>query len=157
MKIITLNGCCCLDLKTGTLCIGVVFMIGQIVSMLQSFIRHLNLKCAADIDPQACRRGSSIEMAFTIIGNFVFFVVTALMICGSNKKKHKLMIPYLVLRGTGIIIVFFAVWYLGIKFLFSTIAWGVVTLLFGNAFVCLEVYFWLVVNSRRQDLILDEE
>ncbi|XP_053597888.1 uncharacterized protein LOC103572733 [Microplitis demolitor] len=157
MKLITLSGCCCLDLKTGTLCIGVVFMIGQIVSMLQSFIRHLNFKCAADIDPHACKRTSSIEMAITIIGNLLFFTVTALMICGSNKKKQKLLIPYLVFRGTAIVIIFFAVWYLGIKLLFTTIAWGVITLLFGNAFICLELYFWLVVNSRRQELIDEEE
>ncbi|CAD6245205.1 GSCOCG00013581001-RA-CDS [Cotesia congregata] len=156
MKLIRLQGCCCLDLRSGTLCIGIVFLIGQMISVVQSVVRNNKLTCVGVPDPLACQRSSTMEVVFTLVGNLMFFVVTAIMLVGSTRDNHKLMVPYLVLRGTGIILLFATLWYIGVKYLLTLVGWGLTILIFGNAFICLEIYLWLVVNSRKLEIQYDD-
>ncbi|XP_057335635.1 uncharacterized protein LOC130674350 [Microplitis mediator] len=149
MAIKKIESCCCFDLKTGVLIICVLGILGNIGSIIQGPVAY----------SQACRGGRTVDndsncasassmLAVTISSAVIGFILTSLTLYGSQKEKHQLMLPVIILQAIGLVIFFIAVWYLTIVAFIASVGAGFLFMIIGNAVVGIGVYLWLVLYSR---------
>ncbi|KAG8035103.1 hypothetical protein G9C98_001593 [Cotesia typhae] len=153
MGIKKLGGCCCLDLKTGVLIIGILGILGSVGNLIRAPLDYSS----------ACSEGKTAEnnencavaasrLGGAIASSVIVLIMMVLMIYGSQKDNHRFMLPIVILEAISIIILVIAIWYL-IVILFSvSVGMGFLALAIGNAVIVLTVYFWLVVYSRSEEI-----
>lgn len=149
--------CCCgASVKTGTLILGWLGLIGSILHILsllravalsRSDIEEICTKAAPDFDAHICGKyvvGVLVSAGLTAL---VATAICGMLLWGVNKSKPILMLPYLICQVFGIIILGL----LGVASFIIFISYGAV----GTAFIFLvivglcmflEVYFFLIVR-----------
>uniref|UniRef100_A0A336M578 CSON012343 protein n=1 Tax=Culicoides sonorensis TaxID=179676 RepID=A0A336M578_CULSO len=104
-KLPTVSSCCCgCTLKTGTLILAWIYLIGSILS-ISTFGVAIN-----QLDKSSSEYNN--ELTTYIIGLVVYSIqllLSFLLLYGSYKEKANLLLPYLWLQGFNLILVLIAV------------------------------------------------
>ncbi|XP_057335631.1 uncharacterized protein LOC130674347 [Microplitis mediator] len=145
--------CCCLDLKTGVLVIGILSIVLSIGGLIQAPIAYNNA-CSGFRTPDNnldCRKASS-QLGMSISSEVIGIILMALMIYGNHKENYRLLLPVIILQAIGIAIITIVIWYLSIILFMVSVGYGLVIFLIGNAMIGLCIYLWLVIYSRCQEI-----
>ncbi|KAH0551940.1 uncharacterized protein LOC123270379 [Cotesia glomerata] len=153
MGIKKLGGCCCFDLKTGVLIIGILGIIGSVVNLIKAPLEY----SSACSDGKTTANNENCAVASSILGgsiasSVIFLILTVLMIYGSQKNSHRFLLPILILEAISIFLLVILVWYLIIIFFSVSIGMGFLVLVIGHAVIALTIYFWLVIYSRSEEI-----
>ncbi|XP_074108771.1 uncharacterized protein LOC141533670 [Cotesia typhae] len=153
MGIKILEKCCCFDLKTGVLVIGILSIAVSIGGLIEAPISY-SQACSGTRTPdndEECTAASS-TLGGTISSEVIGIILMALMIYGSQRESYGLMLPIIILQAIGIFLIFLFVWYLTIVFFIVSFGSGLLFMILGNGIVGIAVYFWLVIYSRCQEI-----
>ncbi|KAH0551937.1 uncharacterized protein LOC123270334 isoform X1 [Cotesia glomerata] len=153
MAIKVLEKCCCFDLKTAVLIIGIFSIVVSVGGLIEAPVSY-SQACSGGATPQNdanCAAASS-KLGGSISSEVIGIILMGLMIYGSQKESYGLMLPIIILQAIGIIIIFLFVWYLTIVFFTVSVGTGFLFMILGNAIVGITVYFWLVIYSRCQEI-----
>ncbi|XP_053597934.1 uncharacterized protein LOC128668633 isoform X2 [Microplitis demolitor] len=143
MAVMKLNRfCCCCELKIGIQIIGTLGLLAYIFAAIVPFVGNDQL--CTDLYYDKCGNLTRGEKTGITLFNLTAVVVIILMIYGSNKNIHALMIPMLVTYGITITWTF-------ISFLLALVqacrkidnSNEIVILLLEGSFTALFVYFWM--------------
>jgi len=88
--------CCCCDVATGAMVIGIIQIIGCAIALIYSFVTFLAITVAYS----AFYIPSSI---ITIIFAVAQIIAASLMLYGISRKKHKYILPELIFEGIGLV------------------------------------------------------
>ncbi|XP_034937986.1 uncharacterized protein [Chelonus insularis] len=132
---ITLNYCCCCyDLKSGTLVIGILVLIVDIFTIIYASIYY-------------CIDKGILETYYPIANK---------NISDSKINKSKFMLPYLIIKCVCLVMGFIFSWYVIVINFISGIIYGCFYLFSLNAVTALILYSWLVVYSRGEEILLEK-
>ncbi|XP_044592269.1 uncharacterized protein LOC123270334 isoform X2 [Cotesia glomerata] len=153
MAIKILEKCCCFDLKTGVLVIGILSIAVSIGGLIEAPISY-SQACSGTRTPdndEECAAASS-TLGGSISSEVIGIILMGLMIYGSQRESYRLMLPIIILQAIGIFLIFLFVWYLTIIFFIVSFGSGLLFMILGNGIVGIAVYFWLVIYSRCQEI-----
>ncbi|XP_057335632.1 uncharacterized protein LOC130674348 isoform X1 [Microplitis mediator] len=145
--------CCCIDLKTGVLVIGIISIVFDIGALIQAPIAYTqacsgfrtpenNLECA----------GANMRLGVSISSAVFGSILMALMIYGSQTENYTIMMLIAILQAVGIVIGTCIIWYLSIILLAFSLGHGILMLVIGNIAIAVSIYLWLVISSRCQEI-----
>ncbi|CAD6245321.1 GSCOCG00013648001-RA-CDS [Cotesia congregata] len=153
MGIKKLGGCCCFDLKTGVVIIGILGIIVSVGNLIKAPLDYSSA-CSdgkTTENNENCADASS-RLGGSIASSVIVLILMFLMIYGSQKDNHRFMLPILILKAISIVLSVIAIWYLIIIFFVVSVGMGFLVLVIGNAVIVLIVYFWLVIYSRSEEI-----
>ncbi|XP_034937985.1 uncharacterized protein [Chelonus insularis] len=155
---ITLNYCCCCyDLKSGTLVIGILVLIVDIFTIIYASIYYcIDKGILETYYPIANKNISDSKIVLIFFIGIVVIFLTLLMIFGSCKNKSKFMLPYLIIKCVCLVMGFIFSWYVIVINFISGIIYGCFYLFSLNAVTALILYSWLVVYSRGEEILLEK-
>ncbi|CAG5074202.1 Protein of unknown function [Cotesia congregata] len=133
MGIKILEKCCCFDLKTGVLVIGILSIAVSIGGLIEAPISY-SQACSGTRTPDNddnCATASS-TLGASISSEVIGIILMGLMIYGSQRESYGLMLPIIILQAIGIFLIFLFVWYLTIIFFIVSFGSGLLFMILAN-------------------------
>ncbi|XP_044592502.1 uncharacterized protein LOC123270487 [Cotesia glomerata] len=139
--------CCCFELKTGVVVIGILGLIEQLMFLTAPF--SSNNEACNTYYMKNCFELSSRETAGITIWNVINIMLTLMMIYGSENNQPALIFPAIIVSIIGLIL------YLGLIWAGSIVAFkndvaevGIVMLIVGHLVWAFTSYFFMVIYNR---------
>ncbi|KAG8035059.1 hypothetical protein G9C98_001549 [Cotesia typhae] len=147
--------CCCFELKTGVVIIGILGLIGGITILITPFSGN-DVACNK-FYMKNCSDFTDGETAGITIWNLANILFTIMLIYGSQKHKPTFILPVIIVSIFGLIYYLVIIWAVMIvAFNNGETEIGVIILIFGHALWNVMFYFFMVIYSRYKDLRADQ-
>ncbi|KDR22480.1 uncharacterized protein LOC110826828 [Zootermopsis nevadensis] len=141
--------CCSCNLKTATIILGWISLIGQVMGFVTSAVRLAMF----DKEQAVLMYDSQESLIAALVSSAVNMLIYALLLYGAHEERPAFMLPYVILGMIGLIICAVAVVIIGIFFFVENIIIaGVVVLILGGLTMALASFFWLVIYSYYRQL-----
>ncbi|XP_008549702.1 uncharacterized protein LOC103572731 [Microplitis demolitor] len=147
--------CCCFSLKLGVLILGIFGIIGSIYMTAIPFSGNDQL--CIKFYYNKCGDLNGGERAGITLYNLIGMFVTILMIYGSEKNIHTLMLPIIVMYLIGLIwsaVIFLLISIESFREVDAT--FGTIMLILGGLTTALLFYFWMVIYCRYKEVKVDQ-
>jgi len=147
------QSCCCYDLKTGTLLVGVLELIASVSLSIFSIFLMVSWAVVVEggdvvsdqVDPQLLKAAGTVwwvTMSIILFISVLNLVVTSILIHGAKKGRPGLLTPWLVLTAISVVLQL-------INIFGSLIFLNAGSCILALGCVCIEGYFYVCVTSFR--------